>query len=94
MQLNVVFRLKKYMSQKKLEVNLNSFMYYDFIYCLLLIWHFSTNKSIKKIENIHKTLLDKRIKESMKITRIKTLEIGIFKTEPENLNVNKVCFAN
>ena len=56
------------------------------------MWHFSTNKSIEKIENIHKrclrltlndyksdykTLLDKSGKESMEIRRIKTLSIEI-----------------
>ena len=59
------------------------------------MWHFSTNKYTEKIENIHKlclrltlndyksvckTLLDKSSKESMKIRRINTLTIKIFKT--------------
>ena len=62
------------------------------------MWHFSTNKSIEKIENIHKrclrlilndyendykTLLEKSGKDSMKIRRIKTLAIEIFKTVNE-----------
>ena len=66
------------------------------------MWHFSTNKSIEKIENIHKrclrltlndyksdykTLLDQSGKKSMKIRRIKTLAIEIFKTVNE-LNPN------
>ena len=92
MQLNAIFRLKKYMSQKELEVVLNSFIYSNFNYCPL-VWHFSNNKSIEKIENIrclrltlndyksdYKTLLDKSGKESMKIRRIKTLPNEIFKT--------------
>ena len=81
MQLNAIFRLKKYMSQKELEIVLNSCIYSNFNYCLH-VWHFSTNKSIEKTENIHKrclrltlndykraykTLLDKSGKESMKI---------------------------
>ena len=56
MQLNVIFRLKKYMSQKELEVVLNSFIYSSFNYGPL-VWHFSTKKSIEKIENIHKRCL-------------------------------------
>ena len=89
-QPNAIFRLKKYISQKELEVVLNSFLYSNFNYCLL-VWHFSINKSIEKIENIkrclrlfsndyksdYKTLLDKSGKESMEIRRIKTLSIEI-----------------
>ena len=90
-QPNAIFRLKKYISQKELEVVLNSFIYSNFNDCLL-VWHFSINKSIEKIENIHKrclrlffndyksdykTLLDKSGKESMEIRRIKTLSIEI-----------------
>ena len=91
------------MSQKELEVVLNRFIYSSFNYCPL-VWHFSTNKSIEKIENIHncclrltlndyksdyKTLLDKSGKESMKIRRIETLAIKVFKTYNE-LNPNSI----
>ena len=109
MQLNAIFRLKKCMSQKELEVILNSFIYSNFNYCPL-VWHFSTSKSIEKIENIHKrclrlalsylksdykTLLDKSGKESMKIRRIKTLVIEIFKTVNElNPNFMKNIFTS
>ena len=97
------------MSQKKLEVVLNSFIYSKFNYCPL-VWHFSTNKSIEKIENIHKrcltltpndykndykTLLDKSGKESMSIRRIKTLGIEMFKTVNElNTNFMKSIFTS
>ena len=109
MQLNSIFRLKKYMSQKELENVLNSSIYSNLNYCPLA-WHFSTNKSIEKIENIHKhcprltlndsksdqkTLLDKRGKESLKIGITKTLAIEIFKTANElNHNFNKTIFAS
>ena len=56
MQLNAIFRPKKYMSQKELEVVLSSFIYFNFNYCPL-VWHFSTNKSLEKLENIHKRCL-------------------------------------
>ena len=56
MELNTIFRLKKYMSQKELEVLPNSFIYFNFNYCPL-VWHFSANKFIEKIENIHKRFL-------------------------------------
>ena len=74
------------------------------------MWHFSTNKSIEKIENIHKrylrltlndyrsdykTLLDKSGKESMRIRRIKMLAIEIFKTVNElNPSFMKTIFTS
>ena len=109
MQLNTIFRLKKYMSQKELEVVLNSFIYSNFNYCPF-VWHFSTNKSIEKIENIHKrclrltlndyksdckTLLDKSGKESMKIRRFKTFTIEMFNNVNElNPNFMKTIFTS
>ena len=108
MQLNAIFRLKKYMSQNICKLLLTvSFICSNFNYCPL-VWHFSTNKSIEKIQNIHKrclrltlndcksdykTLLDKSGNESMKIRRIKTLVIEIFKTVNElNPNFIKTIF--
>ena len=85
------------MSWKELEVIINSFIYSNFNYCLL-VWLFNANKYIEKAENIHKrclslaldkhksdykTLLDSTGKESMRIRRIKTLGIEIFKTVNE-----------
>ena len=107
MQLNAIFRLKKYMSQKELEVVLNSFIYSNFNYCPL-VWHFSNNKSIEKIENIrclrltlndyksdYKTLLDKNGKQSIKIRRIKKLAIETFKTVNElNPHFMKTIFTS
>ena len=109
MQLNTVFRLKKYSRKKQLEVVLNSFIYSSFNYCSL-VWHFSTNTSIEKFGNIHKrclrltlndyksdckTLLDKSGKESTKIRRIKTLAIEIFKTVNElNPSFMKTIFIS
>ena len=109
MQLKALFRLKTYMRQKELEVVLNSFICSNFNYCPL-VWHFSTNKSIEKIEDIQKrclrvtlndyksdckNLLDKSGKESMKIRRIKTLAIEIFKTVHElNPNFMETLFTS
>ena len=91
-----------------MEVVFNSSIYSNFNYCPL-VWHFSTNKSIEKIENIHKcclrltlndcesdykTALDKSGKESMEIRRIKTLANEKFKTFNEsNPNFMKNIFA-
>ena len=74
MQLNSIFRLKKYMSKKELEVVLNSSVYSNFNYCPLA-WHFSTNKSIEKIENIHKrclrlTLNDYKVTAKLFLTKV------------------------
>ena len=107
--LNAIFRLKIYMSQKEMEVVLNSFTYSNFNYCPLA-WYFSTNKSIEKIKNMHKcclrltlsdyksdyrTLLDKSGKGAMKITRIKTVATEIFKTVNEiNTNFLKTIFTS
>ena len=94
MQLNAIFRLKKCISQKELEVALNSFIYSNFNY-YPLVQHFGINKSIEKIESKHKrclrltlsdyksdykTLPDKSGKESTKNRRTETLAIEIFKT--------------
>ena len=57
MQLNAIFILKKYMSQKELEVILNSLIYSNFNY-RLLVWHFSTNKSVKKLKTYISVVLD------------------------------------
>ena len=109
MQLNAIFRLKKYMSQKELEVFLNTFIHSNLSYCPF-VCHLSINKSIEKTGNIHtrclrltlndyksdyKTLLDKNGKESMKIRRIKSLAIEIFKTVNEvNPNFTKNIFTS
>ena len=116
MQLNAIFRLKICMGQKELEVALNSFIYLYIPISITIplpptpVWHFSTNKCIEKIENIHKrcvrltlngyksdykTLLDKSGTDSVKIMRIKTLAIEIFKTVNElNTNFRKTIFTS
>ena len=99
MQLNAIGRLKHYLGKKELEVIVNSFIYSNFNYCPL-VWHFSSCKALRKIENIHKRCLrmiyngydsdyDTLLKISgtctMHIRRIKQLAIEIFKTA-NNLN--------
>ena len=49
MQLNAIFRLKKYMTQKELEVVFNSFIDSNFSYSPLL-WHFNTKNLLKKLK--------------------------------------------
>ena len=99
MQLNAIGRLKCYLGKKELEVIVNSFIYSNFNYCPL-VWHFSSCKALRKIENIHKRCLrmihndydsdhEALLKISgtftMQIKRIKQLAIEIFKTV-NNLN--------
>ena len=99
MQLNAIGRLKHYLGKKELEVIVNSFIYSNFNYCPL-VWHFSSCKALRKIENIHKrclrmihndydsdyeTLLKISGTSTMQIKRIKQLAIEIFKTV-NNLN--------
>ena len=81
----------------------NSSIYANFNYCLL-VWHFSTCESIRKIEKIQKcclrivlddydsdydVLLRKSGKATMEIKRLRVLAIEIFKTV-NNLNPNYV----
>ena len=99
MQLNAIGRLKHYLCKKDLEVIINSFIYSDFNYCPL-VWHFSSCKTLRKMEDIHKrclriihndydsdyeTLLKSSGLSTMQIKRIKQLAIEIFKTV-NNLN--------
>ena len=48
--------MQEYVSFKQKEVLLNSFVYSDFIY-YLLIWHFCSSKSLYKIEKIQERTL-------------------------------------
>ena len=77
---------------------INSFIYSNFNYCPL-VWHFSSRKSINKIENIQKralrfllndyssdyeTLLKKTNKCTMEVKRLRLLALEIFKAFNEN----------
>ena len=99
MQLNAIGRLKHYLGKKELRVIVNSFIYSNFHYCPL-VYHFSSRKALRKIENIQKHCLrmihndydsdDERLLKisetpTMQIKKIKQLAIEIFKTV-NNLN--------
>ena len=51
MQLNSIFRQEIHLSKR-----IGSFIYSNFNYCPL-VWHFNINKSIEKMENMHKRCL-------------------------------------
>ena len=80
------------------KILINSFIYANFNYCPLA-WHFSSRKSINKIENIQKralrfllndyssdyeTLLKKTNKCTMEVKRPRLLALEIFKAFNEN----------
>ena len=101
MQLNALGRLQKYMGKSEKVAIVNSFIYANFKYCPVA-WHFSTCKSIRKIEKVQKrclrivldgydsdynVLLRKSGKVTMEIKRLRVLAIEIFETV-NNLNPN------
>ena len=92
MQLNVLGRPQKYMRKPEKVAIVNSFIYANFNY-YPLVWHFSSCKSIRKIEKIQKrylrivlddydndydVLLRKSEKVTMEIMRLRVLAIEIF----------------
>ena len=93
-QLNVLQRLKAFVGYEERKVLINSFIYSNFNYCPL-VWHFSSSKSIKKIEKVQERALrflyddykisyDKLLKNAgkttMLVSRLRTLCIEIYKT--------------
>ena len=55
-QLNALFRLKFVLTKEAKNVLIQSFIFSNFNYCPL-VWHFSSSKSLLKIENIQKRAL-------------------------------------
>ena len=94
MQLNAISRLQRFMGKEQKEAHMNSFIFSNFNYCLL-VWHFCSCKSPQKVEKIqlhcpriifndyssdYQTLLKLSQKPSMEIKRLKNLALEIFKT--------------
>ena len=93
-QLNALSRIQKFMGQKEKETIINTFIYSNFNYCPL-VWHFSTQKSVKKIEKIqerclrlllndyagnYEEMLKNSGKPTMEVRRLRILATEIFKT--------------
>ena len=93
-QLNTLTQLKSFLGLKEKEVLVNSFISSNFNY-YLLVWMLSHNKSLDKIESLHKRalrfwvndyvssyeqLLEKSGKCNMNIPRLRFLCIEIYKT--------------
>ena len=87
------------MGFKEKEVHLNSFALSNFNYCLL-VWHFCSSKSLRRIEKLqertlrilyngsisdYNQLLNKSSKASMELKRLRKSAPKIFKTL-NNLN--------
>jgi len=95
-QLNSLYRFRKYFSTFSKKLALTSFIFSNFNYCPL-IWHFSSAKSINKIEliqnramnflnhNTNDELVFTPSKSSMLVKRLRILAVEIFKTI-HNLN--------
>ena len=93
-QLNALIRLKSALGFKEKKVLIESFIYSNFDYCPLA-WHFSSAKSLQKIENMQKRalqflfstyemnyeeLIEKAGKSTMNIRRLRFLCTEIYKT--------------
>ena len=92
-QLNAIFRLRYKLPFKAKHILINSFVNANFSYCPL-IWHFSSSNSLLKIETIkirsirllsddgegNKNLFSELERDSMKVKRLKSLCIEIYKT--------------
>ena len=93
-QLNVLIRLKQFLSFHAKEVLINSYIISNFNYCPL-VWMFSSTQSLNKIENLQKRalrflyddfeasyedLLSKGGKSKMNVRRLRTLCVEIYKT--------------
>ena len=93
-QLNALKRLNSYIGMKAKATLVKSFVFSNFNYCPL-VWHFSSEKSVQKVEKIHERalrflyndtsssyeqLLSKAGKCTMRISRLRTLCVEIFKT--------------
>ena len=93
-KINGFSRIQSFLGQKEKEALVNTFVYSNFNYCSL-VWHFSTNKSINKIEKIQERclklscsnttetyddLLVKTSQSFVEIKRLRTLATEICKT--------------
>ena len=97
-QLNALCRIRHLIGLEGRKILINSFIYSNFNYCPL-VWHFSSRKSINKIENIqnralrfllndyfsdYETILKKTNKCIMEVKRLRLLALEIFQAFNEN----------
>ena len=92
-QLHALIRLQMFLNFEEKKTLINSYFYSSFNYCPL-VWMFSSAKSLNKVESLQKTalrflyedyvlsceeLLQKAGKETMKVNRLRSLCIEIYK---------------
>ena len=92
-QLHALIRLWMFLNFEEKKTLINSYFYSSFNYCPL-VWMFSSAKSLNKVESLHKRalrflyedyvlsyqeLLQKAGKDSMKVNRLRSLCIEIYK---------------
>ena len=93
-QLNALLRLKSFLNCNTRQILIQSFIYANFNYCPI-VWHFSSSKSLLKIENIQKRalrfiydekesdyndLISRAGKTTMNVYRLRTLCTEIYKS--------------
>ena len=92
-QLHAIIRLQMFLNFEEKKTSINSYFYSSFNYCPL-VWMFSSAKSLNKVESLQKRalrflyedyvssyeeLLQKAGKEAMKVNRLRSLCIEIYK---------------
>ena len=92
-QLHALIRLRMFLNFEEKKTLINSYFYSNFNYCPL-VWMFSSAKSLNKVESLQKRalrflyedyvssyeeLLQKAGKETMKVNRLRSLCIEIYK---------------
>ena len=97
-----LIRLRMFLNFEEKKTLINSYFYSNFNYCPL-VWMFSSAKSLNKVESLQKRalrflyedyvssyeeLLQKARKETMKVNRVRSLCIEIYKSIN---NVNPTC---
>ena len=103
-QLHALIRLRMFLNFEEKKTLINSYFYLNFNYCPLA-WMFSSAKSLNKIESLQKRplrflyenyvssygeLLQKSGKETMKVNRLRSLCIEIYKS----INNIKLMYMN
>ena len=93
-QLHVRIRFRMFLNFEEKKTLINSYFYSNFNYCPL-VWMFSSAKSLNKVESLqkrvlcflyedyassHEELLQKAGKETLKINRLRSLCIEIYKS--------------
>ena len=92
-QINALLRINKYLTLENRLSIYNAFLTSNFSYCYI-VWHFRSNRSMYKLENVHKqalgvvlndytssyrVLLDTVSKTTLYVFRLKSIAIQVYK---------------